>query len=58
MTVDETIRVQEWAVEQLVKAGLPRYLAIDAYDHGTDWRLLRTLIERGCPPETALKIAA
>jgi hypothetical protein len=58
MTVDETIRVQERAVDQLVEAGLPRYLAIEAFDRDTDWRLLRTLLERGCPPETALGIAA
>ena len=48
-----------WRREQLVRSGFPRRLAGRvAHDGQHDLHRLIELVERGCPPELALRILA
>ncbi len=56
-TETETERIQRWRAEELARAGYGSD-EIDqlAVRHDIDLHLAVGLIERGCPPETALRI--
>jgi hypothetical protein len=53
-TEDERL-VHGWRAEQLEACGLPAPLA-RRYADVVDWHDLAVLVERGCPPELALRI--
>jgi hypothetical protein len=49
--------VLEWRVETLTRAGFEPVAAVDlACDKRVDLHAAVRLVERGCPPETALRI--
>jgi len=49
--------VLEWRVATLARAGFDLVAAVDlACDKGVDLHAAVRLVERGCPPETALRI--
>jgi hypothetical protein len=51
--------VVAWRRRQLLRSGFPRRLAAAvAYDGRYDLHRLIELVERGCPPELALRILA
>ena len=51
--------IVSWRRIQLVNAGFPRALAAEvAHDAAYDLHLLIELVERGCPPELAVRILA
>lgn len=52
---DDDLLVHDWRAEQLRELGLPRLLA-ERFADAVDWHDVRTLIDRGCPPELALEI--
>jgi hypothetical protein len=47
--------VHEWRVAQLKRLGIPGVLAEDAADR-VDWHQIARLVQRGCPPQLALRI--
>jgi hypothetical protein len=52
-------RVVLWRTERLVIAGFPADLAFRlAADHDVDVHALLDLVDRGCPPALAIRIAA
>jgi hypothetical protein len=54
-----TPEILSWRRRQLVEAGFPRPLAREAaHDSAYDLHALIELVERGCPPELALRILA
>lgn len=48
--------VHAWRVSQLVRLGIPGSLAELYADH-LDWHQIARLVQRGCPPRLALRIA-
>ena len=51
--------VLSWRRRQLVEAGFSRALARElSHDAGYDLHALIELVERGCPPELAVRILA
>lgn len=51
--------VLSWRRRQLVEAGFSRALARElSHDPGYDLHALIELVERGCPPELAVRILA
>ncbi len=48
--------VHDWRVSQLTRLGIPRSLA-EAYADHLDWHQIAQLLQRGCPPRLALRIA-
>jgi hypothetical protein len=46
-----------WRVSQLARLGIPRPLA-EAYAECVDWHQIAELVQRGCPPQLALRIVA
>jgi hypothetical protein len=48
--------VHDWRVSQLARLGVPRPLA-EVYADRVDWHQLARLVQRGCPPRLALRIA-
>jgi hypothetical protein len=48
--------VHEWRVSQLVRLGVTRSLA-EANADNVDWHQVDRLVQRGCPPRLALRIA-
>ena len=55
----EATGVTEWRREQLVKSGFAPRLALRlARDGRYDLHALIELVERGCPPELAIRILA
>jgi hypothetical protein len=48
-------RVHTWRVERLTGLGVPPALA-EAYADRLDWHQVARLVQRGCPPELALRI--
>jgi hypothetical protein len=48
--------VHDWRVSQLARLGIPRPLA-EAYADHLDRHQLAELLQRGCPPRLALRIA-
>jgi hypothetical protein len=52
-------QVVEWRAERLLAAGFPLDLAYRlAADHEVDVHALLDLVDRGCPPALAVRIAA
>jgi hypothetical protein len=51
----EGILVHEWRVAQLKRLGIPGVLAEAAADR-VDWHQIARLVQRGCPPQLALRI--
>ena len=47
--------VHNWRVSQLTRLGLPGSLAEIYADH-IDWHQIARLVQRGCPPQLALRI--
>ena len=57
--VGDERRVASWRRRQLLEVGFPRALAARlADDHAYDLHALIELVERGCPPELAVRILA
>jgi hypothetical protein len=54
----EALELEAWRREQLVAAGVPPRKARRAAEAGVDAARVRALVERGCPPELALRIVA
>ena len=48
--------VHDWRVSQLTRLGIPGLLA-EVYADRTDWHQIARLVQRGCPPSLALRIA-
>ena len=58
-TDEEGLQVVSWRRDRLVEAGLPLPLATrTARDGRYDLHALIDLVERGCPPELAVRILA
>ena len=56
-TARERETVTSWRIERLVGAGYPEDAALVlALDREVDLHLAVSLLERGCPPDTALEI--
>ena len=56
-TRDEIERVEAWRLEELERAGYGRDAANElSQRHDIDLHAAVALIERGCPPEIALRI--
>jgi hypothetical protein len=51
------VLVHNWRVSQLTRLGVPGSLA-EIYADRTDWHQVARLVQRGCPPRLALRIAA
>jgi hypothetical protein len=49
------LAVHNWRVERLTGLGVPPALA-EAYADRLDWHQVARLVQRGCPPELALRI--
>ena len=49
------VHVHRWRVSQLRRLGIPGSLA-EAYADRLDWHQVARLVQRGCPPELALRI--
>jgi hypothetical protein len=60
MTADQADReellVHNWRVERLTRLGVPRSLA-EVYADRLDWHQVARLVQGGCPPRLALRIA-
>ncbi|MEN3265597.1 hypothetical protein [Pseudonocardia sp.] len=52
---NEDFRVREWRTLQLRRLGLSQLLA-GRFAGTVDWHEVAELVERGCPPELALRI--
>jgi hypothetical protein len=48
--------VHKWRAAQLRRLGIPEPLA-EAYAERLDWHQVAKLVQRGCPPLLALRIA-
>jgi hypothetical protein len=56
-TVDEEeLLVHTWRVDRLTRLGVPGSLA-EVYADRLDWHQVARLVQRGCPPRLALRIA-
>ena len=56
-TIDEEeLLVHNWRVERLTQLGIPRSVAEVEADH-LDWHQVARLVQHGCPPRLALRIA-
>jgi len=55
-TGDEKLLVHNRRVARLTRLGIPRSLAEVYADH-LDWHQVARLVQRGCPPRLALRIA-
>ena len=53
---DETLLVHNWRVARLTRLGIPPVLA-EAYADRLDWHQVARLVQHGCPPPLALRIA-
>ena len=49
--------MHDWRVARLARLGIPRSLAEVYADH-LDWHQVARLVQRGCPPQLALRIAS
>jgi hypothetical protein len=49
--------VHNWRSMQLKRLGIPGPLAEAAADH-VDWHQVAKLVQRGCPPQLALRIVS
>lgn len=51
----DELLVHDWRVAQLTRLGIPGPLA-EAYADQLDWHQVARLVQRGCPPQLALRI--
>jgi hypothetical protein len=56
-TDHDRLLVHNWRVSQLTRLGIPGPLA-EVYADRIDWHQIARLVQRGCPPRLALRIAA
>ena len=49
--------VHNWCVSQLTRLGISRPLA-ETYADRIDWHQVARLVQRGCPPQLALRIVS
>ena len=54
-TGDEKLLVHNWRVDRLTRLGVPGSLA-EVYADRLDWHQVARLVQRGCPPQLALRI--
>jgi hypothetical protein len=52
---NDDLLVREWRTLQLQRLGLSQLLA-GRFAEAVDWHEVAELVERGCPPELALRI--
>jgi hypothetical protein len=52
----EELLVHNWRVDRLTRLGVPGSLA-EVYADRLDWHQIARLVQRGCPPRLALRIA-
>jgi len=52
----DDLLVHDWRAMQLKRLGIPAPLAEANADH-VDWHQIAKLVQRGCPPHLALRIA-
>ena len=52
----DRLLVHKWRAAQLRRLGIPEPLA-EAYAERLDWHQVAELVQRGCPPRLALRIA-
>jgi hypothetical protein len=52
----EKLLVHNWRVARLTRLGIPRALA-EVYADRLDWHQVARLVQHGCPPRLALRIA-
>jgi len=53
----EELLVHNWQVDRLTRLGVPASLA-EVYAGRLDWHQVARLVQRGCPPDLALRIAS
>ncbi|MGA9833590.1 MAG: hypothetical protein WBQ71_20930 [Trebonia sp.] len=53
---EEELLVHTWRVDRLTRLGVPGSLAEVYADH-LDWHQVARLVQGGCPPRLALRIA-
>ena len=51
----DELPVHTWRVARLTRLGIPELLAEIHADH-LDWHQIARLVQRGCPPQLALRI--
>jgi hypothetical protein len=54
---EEELLVHDWRVDRLTRLGVPGSLA-EIYADRLDWHQVARLVQRGCPPRLALRIAS
>jgi hypothetical protein len=54
---EEELLVHNWRVDRLTRLGVPWSLA-EVYADRLDWHQVARLVQRGCPPRLALRIAS
>ena len=54
---EEELLVHDWRVARLIRLGVPGSLA-EVYADRLDWHQVARLVQRGCPPRLALRIAS
>ena len=54
---DEELLVHDWPVARLIRLGVPGSLA-EIYAGRIVWHEVARLVQRGCPPRLALRIAS
>jgi hypothetical protein len=54
---EEELLVHDWRVARLTRLGVPGSLA-EVYADRLDWHQVARLVQRGCPPRLALRIAS
>ena len=54
---EEELLVHNWRVDRLTRLGVPGSLA-EVYADRLDWHQVARLVQRGCPPRLALRIAS
>ena len=53
----DELLVHNWRVSQLKRLGVPERLA-EIYAGHVDWHQIARLVQRGCPPQLALRIVS
>ena len=53
----DELLVYNWRVSQLKRLGVPERLA-EIYAGHVDWHQIARLVQRGCPPQLALRIVS
>jgi hypothetical protein len=56
-SVDETLRVEKFKIDNYLRMGYSIYDAMLAVDNNIDWHEVERLIAKGCKKDIALRIA-